>query len=375
MSSIELTLQQLQSNTGNPSKTTATMELSMVFKSRQDNEYNEFNIYLSHFGTIPNFTHIRDVDCKRANEWFLGKFATAIKDNYFVKRQAGGNKQAELDDIFYFLEEDLLINFDTNKGVVRFLFRKTPYAQVESILNHLQRFKTKKGRKSPEIKLLVSGNGITTLSQKITRPKLSIEDNYNDDFHAVHQLILKRLSAKNDKGMVMLHGKPGTGKTSYIRYLVSKLGKDVIFLPPDMASALTNPELLKLLIFNTNSVLVIEDAENIISDREHNGHSPASVLLNISDGLLSDCLKIQIICSFNTDLSKIDKAFLRKGRLIARYEFKELTVEKASNLSSKLGFSSAIHSPMTLSAVYHQEEMDFNYASPRAAIGFRANIT
>ena len=223
------------------------------------------------------------------------------------------------------------------------------------------------------IKLLVSGNGITTFSQKIIPPKLSIEENYNDDFQLVHRLILKRLSTKNDKGLVLLHGKPGTGKTSYIRYLTSKLGKDVIFLSPNMASALTNPELLKLLIFNTNSVLVIEDTENIISDREHHGNSPASVLLNISDGLLSDCLKIQIICSYNIDLSKIDKAFLRKGRLIARYEFKELSMEKASNLSLKLGFTSTIHAPMTLAAVYHQEEMDFNQPPVRTSIGYMTN--
>jgi hypothetical protein len=349
------------------------MEMSMVFKSRQDNEYNELNIYLAHYGAIPNFTHIREVDCKKANDWFLQKFAQHINDNYFVKRQTGGSKQAELDDIFYFLEEDLMVNFDTNKETVRFLFRKTPYTFVENIVKDLQRFRTKRGRKSPEIKLLVSGNGITTLSQKITSPKLSIEENYNDDFQLVHRLILKRLSTKNDKGLVLLHGKPGTGKTSYIRYLTSKLGKDVIFLPPNMASALTNPELLKLLIFNTNSVLVIEDAENIISDRDHHGNSPASVLLNISDGLLSDCLKIQIICSFNTDLSKIDKAFLRKGRLIARYEFRELSIEKASHLSLKLGFTAAIHAPMTLAAVYHQSAMDFNQPPVRTSIGFRTN--
>jgi len=48
---------------------------------------------------------------------------------------------------------------------------------------------------------------------EITRPKLSIEDNYNDDFLPVHQTILDRLRKKNDKGLVLLHGKPGTGKT------------------------------------------------------------------------------------------------------------------------------------------------------------------
>ena len=105
-----------------------------------------------------------------------------------------------------------------------------------------------------------------------------------------------------------------------------------------MANALTNPDLLSILIDNPNSIFVIEDAENIVIDREQNGSSPVSALLNISDGLLSDCLNIQIICSFNTDLSKVDSALMRKGRLIAKYEFKTLEVTKAQQLSDKLGF-------------------------------------
>jgi hypothetical protein len=138
-----------------------------------------------------------------------------------------------------------------------------------------------------------------------------------------------------------------------------------------MAGTITNPDLISILIDSPNSVFVIEDAENIVVDREKDGHSPVTALLNISDGLLSDCLNIQIICSFNTDISKIDNALLRKGRLIAKYEFKELTIEKAQLLSQKLGFSANINEPMTLSAIYNQEEMDFQQGRKKNPIGFK----
>ena len=172
--------------------------------------------------------------------------------------------------------------------------------------------------------------------------------------------------------LAFCNGKPGTGKTSYIRHLITSLNKDVIFLPPNMAGAITNPDLISVLIDNPNSIFVIEDAENIVIDREKDGHSPVTSLLNISDGLLSDCLNIQIICSFNTDISKIDSALLRKGRLIAKYEFKDLEVGKAQTLSDKLGFRSVFDAPMTLTSVYNQDDKDFQEAKKRTPIGFKA---
>jgi hypothetical protein len=140
-----------------------------------------------------------------------------------------------------------------------------------------------------------------------------------------------------------------------------------------MASAMTNPDLIGVLINNPNSVLVIEDAENIVIDREKDGGSPVSALLNISDGLLADCLNIQVICSFNTDISKVDSALMRKGRLIAKYEFKELELTKTRQLSRKLGFETLLNEPMTLAAIYNQSEKDFLQKKNVKSIGFRVS--
>ena len=53
--------------------------------------------------------------------------------------------------------------------------------------------------------------------------------------------------------------------------------------------------------------------------------------------MLADSFKFKILCTFNADVAKIDKALLRKGRLKIDYEFKELTPAKTAALASKLG--------------------------------------
>jgi hypothetical protein len=356
-------------------KTTSKMNLGEVFAERNCSYLNKFNLYLAHFNSIPNYIHEINIDCKKAHKWFVETYKDEIKNMYFDKRYFNGNRNAEYSDIFYILYDDLIVHIDNDQSIVRFLFRKTDFSKIEKLIGEIKKFRKRK-RKLFQIYLLVNTpKGIETRSMKISKPKLNIEDNYNDDFKEIHQTIFKRLSKKNDKGLVLLHGKPGTGKTSYIRYLISSVRKNVIFLPPNMAGEITNPGLISVLIDNPNSVFVIEDAENIVVDREKDGLSPVSALLNISDGLLSDCLNIQLICTFNTDISKIDSALMRKGRLIAKYEFKELETLKARMLSHKLGFSSTCNSPMTLSAIYNQDEKDFYQLRKNNTIGYKAILT
>ena len=337
--------------------------MNVVSIFNDEDNINPKNLYIARFGRIPNLIKLHKIDCQKAYEWLSKTYQDDITDCFYYDNVE--NRQAA----YFFLFDDMLVaiyEFDS----ISILVRKTDIDLVDTVVNGIKKFK-KRSRNKPEIELLVNSyNGLETETVEISRPKCSIEDNYNNDFLPIHQIILNRLRKKNDKGLVLLHGKPGTGKTSYIRYLITKTKKKVIFLPPNMAASITDPGLMNVLINNPNSVFVIEDAENIIIDRNRSGSSSVSALLNLADGLLSDCLNIQIICSFNTDLSRVDSALTRKGRLIAKYEFSELSVSKAQALSNKLGFSSVIASPMTLAAVYNQHETEFSSASQRKKIGF-----
>jgi hypothetical protein len=192
---------------------------------------------------------------------------------------------------------------------------------------------------------------------------------YNDDFAAISELIMQRLSEAKSKGIVLLHGLPGTGKTSYIRYIVRQLNKKMIYIPSSQAGRLGDPEFLPFLLRHPDSILIIEDAEEILQERQNGQNGAISNLLNLSDGLLSDCLNIQIICTFNAPIARIDQALLRKGRIIASYNFRPLTKEKANQLLSMLQVPHQTNNEMTLAEIYHLKDRDF-VGQPKAKIGF-----
>lgn len=184
----------------NLAATTNKMSLSEVFNNLRHRSYlDEYRLYVAHYNSIPNSIHEIDIDCKKAVNWFCENYKSEIKDTHYTRRYFQNNKKAEIDDVFYFIYEDLMVDFDTNQSQVRFLFRKTDKDKVEAIHNAIGKFKKRK-RRVPKLSLLVNeSEGLVKKTMEINRPKLKIDDNYNDDFKEIHQTIIRRLSRKNDK--------------------------------------------------------------------------------------------------------------------------------------------------------------------------------
>jgi len=213
--------------------------------------------------------------------------------------------------------------------------------------------------------------GYDTTSFELPDQKLDIELGYGKGFKPIHEKIINTLNQKNGKGLVLLHGTPGTGKTHYLKYIASKVkDKRVLFIPPYLADFITSPEMTPFLIQNSNSILFIEDAERVITDRNNGGANGVSNILNITDGILSDILKIQIVATFNMDKAKIDSALLRKGRLIAEHKFDALPIDDANNLIKHLGKNHIATKPMTLTEIYNLEETEYKSEDKYSPIGF-----
>jgi SpoVK/Ycf46/Vps4 family AAA+-type ATPase len=172
---------------------------------------------------------------------------------------------------------------------------------------------------------------------EISNPEMTVEESYPPEISKEHEQVVEILSRKKDaKGILLMHGKPGTGKTTYIRHLIKEVDKKFIFVPPDVAAEFGSPEITKVLLEFSNCILVIEDGEKVLRARAKGMTSPISALLNLSDGLLSDALHIQVIATFNCGLDDIDPAITRKGRLLKRLVFPEMGIEQANKIRAKL---------------------------------------
>ena len=237
--------------------------------------------------------------------------------------------------------------------------------------DELKQFVRKK--KKSNINLVKSDMGhLDTEEYDLFVPPMDLELNYGSDFGKIHDVIIERLNKPHDKGIILLHGDPGTGKTSYIKHLSSLiLEKDILFIPPSMAEMLSEPSIIPFLMDHKNSILIIEDAERVIGDREGNG-SPAGVsnILNLTDGILGDCLNIQIVATFNMKREKIDKALLRKGRLIVEHKFEKLSIDDTNKLLKSLGKDAVAQESMCLADIYNIDVELFKTSNKTTKIGF-----
>lgn len=134
----------------------------------------------------------------------------------------------------------------------------------------------------------------------------------------------------------LLHGPPGSGKSSLIAAIANHLCYDVYDL--ELTKVSDNSELRSLLIQTTNrSIIVIEDIDCSVDltadrasktrrrtlrrsvkesdDEEQSGRVTLSGLLNFTDGLWSCCGEERIIVFTTNYRDNVDPALLRCGRM------------------------------------------------------------
>lgn len=337
-------------------KWTDLFELQDVNEARFEADFTLSYVdykYLHKYGELPlHLTISNEVLNGKFYDTFYSRLNPPIETCHFSHRY--NNKRMEL-QFFYFSMGKMILYFD---GHSSYLIYPAEYlndfeSPLYTILGLVKNYKLPLVVRNKIYVVYRSANGFQKKPFDVKKRNINIQDNYNEDFPSVSEEIIHKLNDKKKTGLVILHGEPGTGKTTYIRYLASKLKRNIIFISPDMVQYITSPEFIPFLLDNSDSILIIEDAEPALQKRLGDGRSGAvSNILNMTDGLLSDCLNISIVATFNTTTKDIDDALLRKGRLLKSYKFDKLSKEKAQTLMKKLGRKEEINSPMSLAEIY-----------------------
>lgn len=222
-----------------------------------------------------------------------------------------------------------------------------------------------------------------------------LDMHYGVGFNKFHTKLLNRLLNTN-KGISLFHGLPGSGKTFYINRIIYDLAelssKKIILIPANNVSYLLEPDFNSFLISIIQGdedyeddertsvegiVFIIEDAEQVLMKRELSGNSQStSNILNLTDGILNNIFKIQVIATYNTDDENIDTAILRDKRLIAKRNFGKLTLDDSIKLGKHLGIDD-INQEMTVAEIYSildKEDNDilieYNHNKTEGTIGF-----
>lgn len=355
-----------------------TYGVSTSFFYPDDNFSKDVLDFLFQNGSLINFSvngDIKDVVKDPFN--FRSGFMYFMYKSVYIKVQV--KSDSDDDDIFglkaKFGEENIKEDFDNKEDGKKRLKTFTLYFYAPSNknlkfpLSDFEKFIVKDDGE-PKVHFFIKNQYGDYVFEPISvnLPKdLDLELNYGSKFLEVDKNIKLRLGEKPN-GLFMFHGPPGTGKTTYIKYLAKTLKRDFIYIPTTMVDNFTSdPNCLHVLIQKPNSVIILEDAEKAIMKRQNDGldSSAVSSLLNLSDGILSDVLKTSVILTYNCNKQDIDDALKRKGRLQVEYEFGPLSVEEAKKLAKQCKYpkkliEEKITRPLNISEIYNLEkEVEF----------------
>lgn len=313
--------------------------------SKDDHNLNDFLLCWENFGQRPNRilihnTYSSKLFNKAINDFILDK-------NVFTEVIPDSEELIINDKMFVKLDEDCYLSYivsDRNMDnsfidSITFYFNNG-YDKVQDFVELLNEcvldFCDDDSNKLNTIGL--SQNGLELEPVNFHNIDLeNIEMFYNEQtFKSVDKAIKK--IKKADKGLTILYGDRGTGKTSIINHLATKLDRIIMFIPNNMIEhTINNPDFRRFIKKYDRPIIVLDDCEMLFNEM-YKSNPIANNLIQMVDGFLSDTMNVNIIALFNTDTEDdIDESLLDCNNLIDVIEFELLSNEEANELAKHLG--------------------------------------
>jgi SpoVK/Ycf46/Vps4 family AAA+-type ATPase len=257
-------------------------------------------------------------------------------------------------------------------------FDREKVKEVVALFNPL--LKKKSQRKGRVCGVLKSMDSIVISDLGVTTGNFTAE-NYESKVVEDYKFLVKDLASKTPRGrLVVLNGKPGGGKSYFVRGLINDV-ENVVFVvvPSSLIGHLSDPSFMPAILSlqeeeKSPIILILEDADAALLPRGTDNMSTISDLLNYADGIIGNIVDMRIIATTNAKKMEIEPALLRKGRLSREINISHISPEQAKKIFARLveeelntitNLPDELNKPMILADIYdlawtHREKREKN---------------
>jgi ATPase family protein associated with various cellular activities (AAA) len=286
--------------------------------------------------------------CRLQGSWDLDRAVKENSDALFrsIRKLPSEDTVAEWDDLTFQFGPRSFLYADKNRIVG---FASTP-KEAERLVAQVSKTCLKPPAPTGGTFYLIKQGRYDIECETVTLPLATILNaeafslHYGSDSAQWHQGFVWKLRQRTH-GLAIFEGRPGTGKTFYLRHLMGVLQEShrFYFIPTSTMGVLSKPEFIgfwadqRRIHDNRKFVVILEDSDAALMTRGADNREQVSAILNLSDGMLADFLRLQIICTINCSAADIDPALLRPGRLLCHRVFGRLNYAHAVRLADSLG--------------------------------------
>jgi len=303
--------------------------------------------------------HFRNRPSHRADDtglYNVEEMIRAFPDKLFRSRQeyalspSGLTVRIQWASLLFRLEEDIfVIMFGKASSMGRnnagdeyklSVIAESPKKAVDTLSDLRKRFLPKHENQGPSFFIMTGGR---RAERAVLEDRFRLTDellalHYGKDLAAWSEDFMQSLA---EPGISILCGETGTGKTSLIRHVMCCLSAThrFYFVPVDNFNMLSSGMLTEFWKAEQRDhpsavkVLVLEDAETLLLERDHDGKNPVSSILNLTDGLMTQFIKVHLIATLNCKRERLDKALLRPGRLRFFRDIERLSPQRAQQIA------------------------------------------